>query len=161
MSDYILTSSMQANRIVAGARESLTALARDDFRSAVSDLYRGLLEKQRLQEDTELKLISNAATGTADAAIVDFALERAHSGWRRLSLAATGDRRLGAWDSPTAKLLHRALYSYVHGFIYSREELRPRYAAAVDGAMDDLIAAALSDPDMPLEFAAELIVPFS
>lgn len=157
MSEYVLTSSMQARSIVKQAQASLVALAKDDFRSALRGLYQGVLEKQRLN-DGPVMLVADANVGTPDASIVTHALETAHIGWRRLSLVATGDRRPSAWDSPVAKLAHKAIYSYIHGFPYTRSELRARWASAKNGDLDSIVDAALSavDSGVPFEYAAEL-----
>lgn len=152
--DYVLTSSMQARSIVKQGQAALIALAKNDFRTGVRRLYQGVLEKQRLSDGPAM-LFPDAATGTPDASIISDALGTVHAGWQRLSLAMTGDRRLSAWDTDVAKLAHKAIYAFVHGFPYTVPELRARWAAVKDGETDALVDAAVSG--IPLEYAAELL----
>lgn len=151
--DYVLTSSMQARAIMRQGRDALIALAKDDFRTAVRSLYQGALEKARLGDPSAL----HQHKGSADENIVQHALDLAYTGWRRVSLAATGTRQL--WNDELSRRAQHALYSYVRGFHADVPRLSARYAAVRAGATDDIIDAAVSAADnaIPVEFALAVI----
>ena len=96
--------------------------------------------------------------GSADENIVQHALDLAYSGWRRLSLAVTGQRQNG-WNEQVGLRTRDALYSYVRGFHADVPRLRVRYAAVRAGVTDDIIDAAVSAADnaIPVEFALAVI----
>lgn len=152
--EYVLTSSMQARAIARQGREALISLAKDDFKTAVRALYRGALEKARLGDPSALHQHKNSA----DENIVQRSLELAYSGWRRLSLAVTGQRQ-PAWNETVGLRARDALYSYVRGFQADVPQLRMRYVAVRAGIIDDIIDAAVraADNDIPAEFALAVI----
>ena len=152
--EYILTSSMQARAIARQGRDALIALAKDDFKTAVRALYQGALEKAKLGDSSAL----HQHKGSADEMIVQSALGQAYNGWRRLTLAVTGERQ-ATWRDAIGSRTYHALYSYIRGFHADVPHLRARYAAVRAGAIDDIIDAAVSAAanDIPEEFALAVI----
>lgn len=152
--EYVLTSSMQARAIARQGREALISLAKDDFKTAVRALYQGALEKARLGDPSAL----HQHKDSADENIIQNSLNLAYSGWRRLSLAVTGQRQPD-WNETVGLRTRDALYSYVRGFHADVPRLRVRYAAVRAGAIDDIIDAAVSAAanDIPEEFALAVI----
>lgn len=153
-SDYVLTSSMQARAIAQQGRDALIAMAKDHFRSAVTELYRGALEKARLGDNTAL----HQHKDSADEKIVQNCLDMAFDGWRKLSLAVTGLRQ-PAWNDALGLRTRDVLYSYVRGFSADVPNTRERYRAVKSGATDGIIDAAVNAAEnrIPLEFALTVI----
>ncbi len=153
--EYLLTSSNEARAVIRQAHESLRALAKNNFRAAAREMYRGTLLALRSNDTSALR----RRPGAAHERIVEHASSLTHAGWTQLSVIATGSSSW-YWDGPIAAQVRNALFAYVQDYHHADAvAARERYAAVREGATDAIIDAVVSavENGVPLEYVIETI----